>query len=122
MMGIALCLGTVVRSGGGAFGLAMQRGVIQSGGGALCFGVWWQLVEGGAAPVPDAWGQFGCAPAGDCQGGHGWLGGKMMGVVMRGAGLGLLCACCSSARRHATRSCMRVHQVYRSGCVERSKQ
>ena len=80
-----------VQSGGGALGLTMQRGVVQSGGGALCFGAWWQLLEGGA-------------------------------VVMRGAGLGLLCACCSSARRHATRSCMRVHQVYRSGCVERSKQ
>ena len=110
-MGIALCLGTVVQSGGGALGLAVQRGVMQSGGGALCFGVWWQLVEGGAVPEPGAWGQFGCATAGDCQGGHGWLGGKMMGVVLRGADLGLLCACCSSARRHATRWCMRVHHM-----------
>ena len=50
-MGIALCLGTVVQSGGGALGLAVQRGVVQSGGGALCFGAWWQLLEGGAAPV-----------------------------------------------------------------------
>ena len=32
-MGIELCLGTVVQSGGGALGLAVQRGVVQSGGG-----------------------------------------------------------------------------------------
>ena len=70
-MGIVLFFGTVVQSGGGALGLAVQRGVVQSGGGALCFGAWWQLLEGDAAPVPDAWGQFGCAMAGDCQGGHG---------------------------------------------------
>ena len=79
MVGIALCLGTVIQSGGGAFGLA---GITKDG-----FGVWWQLVEGGAAPVPGAWGKFGCATVGDCQGGHGWLGGKMMGVVLRGADL-----------------------------------
>ena len=100
MVGIALCLGTVIQSGGGAFGLA---GITKDG-----FDVWLQLVEDGAAPVPGAWAFFGCATAGDCQGGHGWLGGKMMGVVLRGASLGLLCACCSPARRHATRWCMRV--------------
>ena len=103
MVGIALCLGTVIQSGGGAFGLA---GITKDG-----FGVWLQVVGDGAAPVPGAWALFGCATAGDCQGGHGWLGGKMMGVVLRGADLGLLCACCSSARRHATRWCMRVHHM-----------
>ena len=53
-MGIVLFLGTVVQFGIGALGLAMQRGVVQSGGGALCFGAWWLLLEGGNAPVPDA--------------------------------------------------------------------
>ena len=37
-LGIVLFLGTVVQSGSGALGLAMARGVVQSGGGALCFG------------------------------------------------------------------------------------
>ena len=103
MVSVAWRLGIVIASGGGAFGLA---GITKDG-----FDVWLQLIEHDAAPVPGAWALFGCATAGDCQGGHGWLGGKMMGVVLRGAGLGLLCACCRSARRQGTRWCMRVHHM-----------
>ena len=103
MVGVALCLGTVMQSGGGAFGLA---GIAEGG----C-GVWLQLIENDAAPVPGTRALFGCASVGDCAGGCGWLVGKMMGVGLRGAGLGLLCACSSSARRHATKCCMRVHHM-----------
>ena len=53
-MGIVLFLGTVMQSGSGALGLAMARGIVQSGGGALCFGAWWLLLVGGSALVPDA--------------------------------------------------------------------
>ena len=46
MVGVALCLGTVMLSGGGAFGLG---GITKDG-----FDVWLQLVEDGAAPFPVA--------------------------------------------------------------------
>ena len=84
MVGVALCLGTVMQSGGGAFGVA---GITKGG----C-GVWLQLVDDDAAPVPGTWALFGCASVGDCAGGCGWLGCKMMGVGLRGAGLGFFFA------------------------------
>ena len=103
MVSVALYLGTVMQSGGGAFGMA---GITKGG----C-GVWLQLIENDAEPVPGAWALFGCGSVGDCAGGCGWLGGKMMGVGLRGAGLGLCCAFSSSVRRHPTRWCMRVHHM-----------
>ena len=36
-----------MQSIGGALGLAMARGVIQIGGGPLCFGAGWLLLVGG---------------------------------------------------------------------------
>ena len=60
MVSVALYLGTVMQSGGGAFGLA---GITKGG----C-GVWLQLLDDDAAPVPGAWALFRCASVSDCDG------------------------------------------------------
>ena len=60
-------------------GLAMARGVVQLGGGLLCFGARWLLLVGGVTVavvvafvvVPKACNQLICVVAGEWKGGHG---------------------------------------------------
>ena len=69
----------MVLSDCGAMGLAMARGVIQLGGGPLCFGARWLLLVGGVivavvvvvVVVPTACSCLICVVAGGWKGGHG---------------------------------------------------
>ena len=81
-LGFESFLGVLVQPGGEALGLAIARGVVQLCGGDLCIVTHWLLLANGIALVPDAWGRVTCTLAGEFQGGHVWLAGKIIGEAM----------------------------------------
>ena len=110
-LGFESFLGVLVQPGGEALGLAIARGVVQISGGALCIVTNWLLLANGVALVPDAWGRVTCTLAGELQGGHVSLAGKIIGEAMCNARLGSECARCNSVRKHATMSRITMHQM-----------